>query len=100
MRFRTAGKLLLGAMVIATSVAAQTTPGPPAITRTVLAATKLPTVTDAPLCFKVVSTTLPAAEKSGLAALTGILYQVAGTTEVSVGGESKILSPGEGLFIG
>jgi Protein-L-isoaspartate(D-aspartate) O-methyltransferase (PCMT) len=46
MQFRTTGLLLLGAMALPAPGTAQTTPAPPAITRTVVAATKLPTVTD------------------------------------------------------
>jgi len=52
MQFRTTELLLLGAMALPASGAAQTAPAPPAITRTVVAATKLPTVTDVPLHFK------------------------------------------------
>jgi len=51
MQFRTIGLLLLGAMALPAPGTAQTNP---AITRTVVAATKLPTVTDVPLHFKVV----------------------------------------------
>ena len=29
----------------------------------------------------------------------GILYQMSGSTEVSIGGEAKTLSPGEGMFL-
>jgi quercetin dioxygenase-like cupin family protein len=97
MRF-TAGILLVGAMVLA--AAAQTTPAPPAITRTVVAATKLLNVTDVPLHFKAVSVILPPSATSSVSSANGILYQIAGTTEVSLGGETKMLSPGEGLFIG
>jgi hypothetical protein len=59
MRFRTSGIMLLSAMTLAASAAAQTTQAPPAITRTVVAATKLPTATDVPLYFKAVSVTMP-----------------------------------------
>ena len=100
MPFRTTGRLLLGAMALATSAIAQTTSAPPAITRTVIAATKLPTVTDVPLHFKAVSVILPGGEKSNVSSANGVLYQIAGTTEVSLGGETKTLSPGEGMFIG
>jgi quercetin dioxygenase-like cupin family protein len=99
MRFRTTGTLLLGAMALATPAAAQTTPAPAAITRTVVAAAKLPTATDAPLHFRAVSVTLSPGEKSGVSAANGILYQISGSTEVSLGGEVKTLSAGEGLFI-
>ena len=96
---RTTGILWLGAMALAGSAAAQTPPAPPAITRTVVAATKLPTVTDVPLYFRAVSVTLSPGEKSAVSAANGILYQITGSTEVSLGGEAKTLSAGEGLFI-
>lgn len=100
MRLRTTGLFLLGAMALASFAAAQTTQAPPAITRTLVAATKLPTVTDVPLYFKAVSVILPSGEKSGVVTATnGILYQISGSTEVSLGDEAKTLSPGAGLFI-
>src|SRR5271167_3056904 len=99
MQFRTTGLLLLGAMALPASGAAQTTPAPPTITRTVVAATKLPTVTDVPLHFKAVSITLQPDKKSGVSAANGIIYQVSGSTEVLLGGEAKTLNAGEGLFI-
>lgn len=99
MRFRIAGMLLLGAVALTTRASSQTTPAPSAITRDVIAATKLPTVTDVPLHFKAVSVTLPPGEKSSISAANGMLYQISGSTEVSIGGEAKVLSAGEGLFI-
>jgi len=99
MQFRTTELLLLGAMALPASGAAQTAPAPPAITRTVIAATKLPTVTD--VHFRAVRTTLQPQpnEKRGISAANGILYQMSGSTEVSLGDEAKMLSDGEGLFI-
>ena len=99
MWFRTIGIQLLGAVALAASATAQTTPAPSAITRTVVAATKLPTVTDVPLHFRAVSVTLTPGEKSGALAANGILYQISRSTEISVGGETRMLSAGEGLFI-
>jgi len=99
MRFRTTGILLLGVMALAVSAAAQPTPVPPAITRAVVAATKLPTVTEVPLHFKAVSVTIPPGEKSSVSLANGILYQISGSTEVSFSGETKMLSSGEGMFI-
>jgi quercetin dioxygenase-like cupin family protein len=99
MQFRTTGLLLLGAMALPASGTAQTTPAPPAITRTVVAAAKLPTVTDVPLHFKAVSVTLQPDEKSGISAANGILYQMSGSTEVALDGEAKMLNAGEGLFV-
>ena len=99
MQFRTIGLLLLGAMALPASGTAQTTPAPLEITRTVVAATKLPTVTDVPLHFKAVSITLQPDEKSGVSAANGILYQMSGSTEVALDGETKTLNAGDGLFI-
>src|SRR3954452_23270066 len=99
MQFRTTGLLLLGAMALPASGAAQITPAPPAITRKVVAATKLPTVTNVPLHFKAVTVTLQPNEKSDVSAANGILYQMSGSTEVALDGEAKMLNAGEGLFI-
>jgi quercetin dioxygenase-like cupin family protein len=99
MRFRTAGLVLLGALTIAASAAGQTTPTPSAATRTVVAAAKLPTVTDGPLYFRAVAVTLAPGQTSGATAMNGILYQISGSTEFSVGGEAKTLNAGEGVFI-
>jgi len=65
----------------------------------VVAATKLPTVTDVPLHFKAESVILQPYEKTDVSAANGILYQMSGSTEVSLGGKAKILNAGEGLFI-
>ena len=99
MQFRTIGLLLLGAMALPASGTAQTTPAPLEITRTVVAATKLPTVTDVPLHFKAVSITLQPDAKSSVSAANGILYQMSGSTEVTLGSETKMLNAGEGLFL-
>src|SRR2546430_12527757 len=98
MQFRTTGLLLLGAMALPASGAAQTTAAPPAITRTVIAATKLPRVTDVPLHFKAVSVTLQPDEKSGVAASNDILYQMSRSTEVALDAQAKMLNAGDELF--
>jgi quercetin dioxygenase-like cupin family protein len=99
MQFRTTGLLLLGAMALPASGTAQTPPAPPASTRTMVAATKLGTVTDVPLYFKAVSVTLQPDEMSSISAANGILYQMSGTTQVALDGGAKRLNAGEGLFI-
>jgi quercetin dioxygenase-like cupin family protein len=99
MQFRTTGLLLLGALALPAAGTAQTTPAPPVIARTLVAATKLPTVTDVPLHFKAVSITLQPDERSGVSPANGMLYQMSGSTEVSLDGEAKMLNAGEGLFI-
>src|SRR3981189_1243775 len=99
MQFRTTGSRLLGPVVLPTSGIAQTPPAPPAITRTLVAATKLPTVTDVPLHFKAVSITLQPDEKSDVSAANGILYQMSGSTEGALDSETKIPNASGGLFI-
>ena len=68
--------MLLGATALANSVAAQSTPSPSAITRTVVAATKLPAVTEAPLYFRAMSVTLPPGQTSSVSAANGIIHQI------------------------
>jgi quercetin dioxygenase-like cupin family protein len=99
MRFGRTGLLLLGALTVGASAAAQTTPTPSAITRTMVAAAKLPNVTDVPLYFRAVAVTLEPGQTSDAAAVNGILYQISGSTEVSVSGEAKTLNGGEAVFI-
>jgi quercetin dioxygenase-like cupin family protein len=64
-----------------------------------VASAKLRTVTDTPVHFKAVRVTIPSGASSSVSSANGIVYQLSGSSEVSIGGESKTLSPGEGLFI-
>jgi hypothetical protein len=75
--------VLLGALALASSVTAQSTPPPSAITQTEIAATKLLTVAEIPLYFRAASIS---GEMSRVSAANGILYQISGSTEVSDGG--------------
>ena len=99
MRVRIIGFVMLGAATLAISTAAQTPPAQPAVTRTVVTATKLPSVADRPLLFKALSITISPGEKSSVTSADSILYQMSGSTEISIDGETKTLNPGEGLFI-
>lgn len=65
-----------------------------------LAAARLPTVTDAPRHFRVVAIALPPGGRTGAPAADGILYHLTGMAEVAAGGEGKVLREGEGLFVG
>src|SRR5260370_20125676 len=95
----TLGTALLTVIALALSASAQTTPTAPAITRTIVAATKLPSVVETPLHFKAMRVTSAPGGKSSLSAANGILYQLSGSTEISLGGENKVLGVGEGLFV-
>ncbi len=100
MQLRITGSILLGAVACSSVAVAQNPPPAAATVRTVIAATKLPTVTDAPRHFDVVSVELAPGQKSGVAKADGILYQLTGSTEVAFGGETKTINVGEGLYIG
>jgi quercetin dioxygenase-like cupin family protein len=97
-RIMTLGTALLAATALALSASAQTAPTAPAITRTIVAATQLPSVVETPLHFKAMRVTLQPGGKSSLSAANGILYQLSGSTEIS-GGENKVLGAGEALFV-
>ena len=98
MRFTTTG-ILFAAMVVAVSAAAQTPQPPTTAVRKVVAAAKLPTVTNVPLYFKVQSITLSSNEKTSISGTNSVLYQLSGSTDVSGVGETKTLSAGDGLLI-
>jgi quercetin dioxygenase-like cupin family protein len=98
MRFTTTG-MLVAAMVVAVSAAAQSPPPSTTTVRKVVAATKLPTVTNVPLYFNVQSITLSPNEKTGVSGTNSVLYQLSGSTDVSGSGEAKTLSTGDGLLI-
>src|ERR1700682_2460108 len=99
MRSTTIGFLVCAAALAAAPAAGQTPPPAPATVRTVVASTKLPMAGDAPVHFKAVSVTIPSGASSSGSSSNGILYQLSGSTRVSIGGEVKTLNPGEGLFI-
>jgi quercetin dioxygenase-like cupin family protein len=97
MRITTTPILLIAASTLAAS--AQSTQAPSTVTRTVVAATKLPSVVKTPIYFKALLVSVPQRQTSAVSATNGILYQIAGSTEISVGGELKELHAGEGLFV-
>src|SRR5256885_13889037 len=99
MRSMTIGGFVFCAAALATQAARETPPAAPAPARTVVASTKLPTVGDTPVHFKAVSVTIPSGASSSVSSTNGILYQLSGSTEVSIGGEVKTLIAGEGVFI-
>jgi quercetin dioxygenase-like cupin family protein len=100
MLLRITGSILLGAIACSQAAMAQTPPPAAATVRTVIAAAKLPTVTDAPLYFDVVNVTLAPGQTSGVSKANGVIYQLTGSTEVSLAGEAKTINAWEGLYIG
>ena len=99
MRPITSAIFLVCAAALAAPARGQASAPAPATARTVVAATKLPMLGETPVHFKAVSVTLPAGTGGSVSSADGILYQLSGSTEVSIGGEVRTLSPGEGVFI-
>jgi quercetin dioxygenase-like cupin family protein len=90
--------LALAGLVLAGHASAQAPSGPAATVRKVLAAAKLPTVTDVPLYFRAVSVTLAPGEKASIQGTNGVLFQVSGATEVTQSGTRRTLNAGDGGF--
>jgi quercetin dioxygenase-like cupin family protein len=99
MRHEMAALVILSALTSSLAVA-QNAPGPQAATRTVIAATKLPTVIDKPLFFRATDITIQPGGTGTISGGDGVVYQVSGSIEVKVGSASKTLGPGEGMFLG
>jgi quercetin dioxygenase-like cupin family protein len=99
MRFATRMIALAGAAGLTLSAAAQTPPAAPAVVRTVVAGTKVSGLDATPLYFKALAVTIPPGEASKVSVSDGILYQLSGSTEITIAGETKTINPGEALFI-
>jgi quercetin dioxygenase-like cupin family protein len=96
MRFAIA--ITLGAAALTVAAAAQTPPAAPAIARTVVAGTKLPSLGNTPLYFRAVRVSIPPGQKVSLSAPNSILYQLSGSTEVA-NGTAKTITGGGGVLI-
>ncbi len=99
MRCWTFAIALFAATAAAASAGAQNPPASPATVRTVVAGSRLAGLGASPLYFRALSVTIPAGETSQASAPDGILYQLSGSTEVSAGGQTKTIGPGEAAFI-
>jgi len=98
MRFAIA-TALAGVTALTLAAAAQTPPAAPAIARTVVAGTKLPSLGNTPLYFRAVSVSIPPGQKISLSAPNSILYQLSGSTEIA-DGQPKTITGGGGVLIG
>jgi quercetin dioxygenase-like cupin family protein len=98
MRLATIG-ILATTMAITASAVAQNAAPPAAAGRKVVAATKLPSVTNVPLYFKALSITLAPGAGSNVSGTNSVLYQLSGSSETSGSGETNVLNPGDGLLI-
>jgi quercetin dioxygenase-like cupin family protein len=65
----------------------------------VVAGTKISGLEVSSLYFKALAVTIPPGEVSKVSAPDGILYQLSGSTEITIAGETKTIKAGEALFI-
>ena len=91
---------LVGVAALTVAAAAQTSPTAPAITRTVVAGTKLASLGNAPLYFRAVSVSIPPDQKISVSAPNSILYQLSGSTEIADDKAKKITGGGGVLIAG
>jgi mannose-6-phosphate isomerase-like protein (cupin superfamily) len=99
MHFRTTMLAVLGAVAFVPSAFAQTTPAAQAPVRTVIAQAKLPSVVDKPMNFRVVRVELKAGQKETLSSVPSIVYQVSGSAEVSIDGQTTPVAADTALYI-
>ena len=76
-----------------------TPPRPAGPIRLLLASGKLPSVVDGPLHFVLLRTTIPAGQAVVFSGPPSMLAPVAGGVAVAIGGESRAIQEGDGLFI-
>jgi len=91
--------LLFAATGAAAAADAQNPPAAPAIVRTMVAGTELSGLGSSPLFFRALAVNIPAGAASTAAAPDGIVYQLSGSTEVSAGGRTKTIGPGQAMVI-
>jgi quercetin dioxygenase-like cupin family protein len=89
---------LAGVTALTLAAAAQTPPAAPAIARTVVAGTKLPSLGSAPLYFRAVSVSIPPGQKISVSPPNSILYQLSGSTKIADGDAKKITAGGGTLI--
>jgi quercetin dioxygenase-like cupin family protein len=99
MRLRTAALSALIAIGWSGAALAQTQPAQPATARTVIAATKLPSVVDKPLDFRAVNISLAPGGSETIATADGIFYQLSGSAEVAADGVTTTIGTGNGLYV-
>lgn len=68
---------------------------PTTTVRKAVAATKVLTVTNLPLYFKVQSITISARENSSVSGASRVLYQLSGSTDASGASDAKTLGAGD-----
>jgi quercetin dioxygenase-like cupin family protein len=99
MHFRTTAFVVLAASAYGAFAFAQPQPAAPAAARTVIAQAKLPSVVDKPMNFRVVNVALKSGEMEKLSSVTSVVYQVSGSAEVFVGGQTTMISAGTGVYV-
>jgi quercetin dioxygenase-like cupin family protein len=87
-------------LLLAVSADAQApSAGPARPTRVVIASTRLPSVVDAPLYFRLLRVNVPPGQAGAYAGPNGMLYVQSGTLEVALDGDHQTLHEGGAIFL-
>lgn len=81
----------------AVALAQPQTPVPAA--RTVVAQAKLPSVADQPMHFRAIGVALKSGETENIAGVTSVVYQMSGSSDVFVGGQTTTIAAGNGVYV-
>jgi quercetin dioxygenase-like cupin family protein len=73
--------------------------GPARPTRMVIASTRLPSVVDTPLHFRLLRVSIPAGQAGAYAGPNGMLYVLSGTLAVALDGDHRALHEGSATFL-
>jgi quercetin dioxygenase-like cupin family protein len=97
---RAALTLVLILLLLAVPVDAQgPSPNPARPTRVVIASTRLPSVVDAPLHFRLLRVNMPAGQAGAYAGPDGVFYVLSGTLAVALDGDHRTLHEGSATFL-
>jgi quercetin dioxygenase-like cupin family protein len=94
---------LLGLTLLAVAPAAAQEISPPRADRPirmVLASSKIPSLDDGPLHFRLVRVTIPAGQSLPYTGPQGMVYPISGSLSISIDGDRRTLQDGEGSFLG
>jgi quercetin dioxygenase-like cupin family protein len=100
MTFVRAALTLVLNLLLAVSAGAQgPSAGPARPTRVVIASTRLPSVVDAPLHFRLFRVNMPAGQAGAYAGPNGMLYVLSGALDVALDGHHRALHEGGAIFL-
>lgn len=97
---RSIALLGLSLLTVAPATAQETSPRADRPIRLVLASSKIPSIDDGPLHFRLLRITIPAGQSVAYAGPPGMVYPISGSLSISIDGDRRPLQDGEGSFLG